>query len=613
APAVRDALLSAAARAGVLEDWAARLTALAGENEQALTWALAGAASERLGDSAAAEASYARAMDGAPGLAFVRTAWIDLALGRYDVDAARRRLGPWADATHADALQARVRVLWVAGEEEAALDLLAEQVDEGVSPVDLVLLKGRVLSELGHTDRALNTAEALTRRSPSSEAAHVLLFDVLRQRNDARDAPRVRRAYLFLRESLPESAVTRRITARVLIETQRYEQAEALLEALDREASPEDAERLAVLRLLLALGQSDDEGTRRWFDRVAAADRYDAQAMLLAARRFTALRDGGRLLVAEGALLEPMASTPRRASNYASNLLAQGRYAEALGRVDRALDQLSDQDVVGNQRQRAVLVRLRGLALARLDRADEGWAAYTGWRDGLSASNRLRMADELAQVGSDVAEACGRSEEAARIMLGLLNTAGPGAQADFVKNNVAYRLARSGVYLAVAERLVRESLEARPDKPEDLDTLGWVLYKQGAYAESVEKLRASMSRIDPALMNEADAEVTLAVVGDHLGDALYRLGDVAGAEQAWRDAAERTPLGTNTVSQMDTWGLDERVRAKLAAVASGQAPPVAEVIGPPGPDEPTLEALLSELAGGEAGGEEDPRPPLQPQ
>lgn len=58
-------------------------------------------------------------------------------------------------------------------------------------------------------------------------------------------------------------------------------------------------------------------------------------------------------------------------------------------------------------------------------------------------------------------------------------------------NAVAYSLAEAGVELERAEDLVRQALRMAPDNADYLDTLGWVLCRQGRTEEGIEALEAA--------------------------------------------------------------------------------------------------------------------------
>ncbi len=86
-------------------------------------------------------------------------------------------------------------------------------------------------------------------------------------------------------------------------------------------------------------------------------------------------------------------------------------------------------------------------------------------------------------------------------------------------NDLGYLWADRGVNLAKAEELIRTALKAQPESPPYLDSLGWVLYKQGKFEDAAKALEGAA---------KAESEID-GLMWDHLGDVYSR------------SAAPRTP------------------------------------------------------------------------
>jgi len=124
-----------------------------------------------------------------------------------------------------------------------------------------------------------------------------------------------------------------------------------------------------------------------------------------------------------------------------------------------------------------------------------------------------------------------------------------------------------GIHLEQAERMIRKALADRPGNIPFLDSLGWVLYKQGRVSQAA----GVFQRLTSAGAEAADGQ---AVIFDHAGDAYYRLGWVEQAEQLWRrslEMAESEKRPTREVREVRT-----TTPAKLEALLAGREPPVAE-------------------------------------
>src|SRR6056297_2603455 len=73
--------------------------------------------------------------------------------------------------------------------------------------------------------------------------------------------------------------------------------------------------------------------------------------------------------------------------------------------------------------------------------------------------------------------------------------------------------------------MIRTAVEARPNEGYIVDSLGWVYYRLGRYAEAVEPMEKAVELmpVDP-------------VVNDHLGDVYWAVGRTREAEFQWSRA-----------------------------------------------------------------------------
>jgi predicted Zn-dependent protease len=86
-------------------------------------------------------------------------------------------------------------------------------------------------------------------------------------------------------------------------------------------------------------------------------------------------------------------------------------------------------------------------------------------------------------------------------------------------------LANRGEQLDEAVTLVRKALDAEPDRPEYLDSLGWAYFKRGELNDAVKYLAAAAAKLP-----------TNSEVQDHLGDAYAKRGSTQDAIAAWTKA-----------------------------------------------------------------------------
>ncbi|VTS07926.1 tetratricopeptide repeat protein [Tuwongella immobilis] len=108
-------------------------------------------------------------------------------------------------------------------------------------------------------------------------------------------------------------------------------------------------------------------------------------------------------------------------------------------------------------------------------------------------------------------------------------------------NDLGYQLADQGRNLDEAERMIRKAIdldraqrknaaELEPENAAYLDSLGWVLFRQGKWDEARKWLEQATT------LPEGEEDPT---VWDHLGDVLARMQQPLPAREAWEKAKER--------------------------------------------------------------------------
>jgi tetratricopeptide (TPR) repeat protein len=91
-------------------------------------------------------------------------------------------------------------------------------------------------------------------------------------------------------------------------------------------------------------------------------------------------------------------------------------------------------------------------------------------------------------------------------------------------NALGYLMTLQGRDLPKAESLIREALRLKPNASEMLDSLGWVLFRQGKLTEARRQLEKAWQAA-----HHPD-------IGAHLGEVLWRMGDTNGARRIWEEA-----------------------------------------------------------------------------
>ena len=96
-------------------------------------------------------------------------------------------------------------------------------------------------------------------------------------------------------------------------------------------------------------------------------------------------------------------------------------------------------------------------------------------------------------------------------------------------NALGYSFAERNLRLPEARKLIERALELAPDDYFIIDSLGWVLYREG-------DLKAAAAQLRRAYSGRPDAEI-----GAHLGEVLWMLGDREEANRIWQESLKASP------------------------------------------------------------------------
>ena len=164
------------------------------------------------------------------------------------------------------------------------------------------------------------------------------------------------------------------------------------------------------------------------------------------------------------------------------------------------------------------MVLARAQLLASLDRHDEALDLYDRYV-------MYRPDDESALLGrGELLLRMGRLDDAIEQYRAAAQRWPESAMS---LNALGYTLADRTDEYREAEKLIRKALEYDPDSPAIIDSLGWVLYKQGEYEQALAELQRAYERLD-------DHEVAA-----HIVEVLDALGRRDEALQVLEDAESR--------------------------------------------------------------------------
>ncbi|MDX1380668.1 MAG: tetratricopeptide repeat protein [Xanthomonadales bacterium] len=321
------------------------------------------------------------------------------------------------------------------------------------------------------------------------------------------------------------------------------------------ELDPEDHDlALAYADLLARTGDADGA-------RAVMSDMKQTPDVLLSRILFE-LAAGERQ--AAETLFDAFAALPEEYAE--ERIYYQAQAAEALGLIDRAIALYGQVDT-GDSALDAALRRAELLArqgemeqarseLEALREQPNELAVEESW---LAEARILREAGDRDEAFHVLDEAVEQQPRSIPILytrallaaeLGWVDIAERDLRAVLVEqpenaaalNALGYTLADQTERYEEAEVLIRQAYILQPHEPSIIDSMGWVAFKRGRYAEAEEFLRRAW-RLD------RNAEI-----GAHLGEVLWVTGQRDEAVKAWREAQDvdsKNPVLMETLERLD--------------------------------------------------------------
>ena len=126
---------------------------------------------------------------------------------------------------------------------------------------------------------------------------------------------------------------------------------------------------------------------------------------------------------------------------------------------------------------------------------------------------------------------------------------------DEAYNYLAYMWAERNVKLDRALAYITKALALKPDEAAYLDTLGWIFFRQGRFAEALEKILDANRRLP------GDSTIL-----EHIGDVHAAMGNTAQALDAWKRSFRVDPASDAVAEKLRKHGVDvDHLRRKAAA------------------------------------------------
>lgn len=464
----------------------------------------------------------------------VRRGHLEQAAALLDALASRETM-PRAQALWAHVLRLR-------GEPEAAVKVFERLLVDHPGQVAWAMEAADLQRALGRSREAAGTLGRAVAKQPEAVALYEALFELYTSTDAPGDAGRQLRALTQLaRTHIPDARITVYRSAIELAAGGQWEKAERLCRDLLLR-DPYDAEALELLVHALVV-----------------TDQSEAADQLVSGRLSRGLEDP---------------ATQEAAARLAIAAMADGRWDDATAWSGRLGD-------VSRLTEPATYFNLKGRLLVRRGKivAAEKLAARLG-------KQYPEQAADLAYEWAMLLGRIGRERASEQALVAAIERFPNHAN---MANALGYTWADRGERLDEAHTLIERALKSDPENAAYLDSMGWVLYKQGDFRAAVEYLRAAVAQ--PG----GDHPVLIT----HWADAIYRLDDVVRATALWEAAQRRLSerlsrrdgdtegpadeAGGDLHGELDsdvdpeTRALPQALRARLEAVAQGRPAPVAPV------------------------------------
>jgi tetratricopeptide (TPR) repeat protein len=211
------------------------------------------------------------------------------------------------------------------------------------------------------------------------------------------------------------------------------------------------------------------------------------------------------------------------------------------------------------------LTLLLAVALGEAKRHQEALEAFEMAEAEFSNSKGEALDASFYLTYGAAAERAGRLERAAELL--QKSVALDPANAAEALNYLGFMWVDRETNLEEAGGLIRRALGLKPNHPAYLDSLGWWYFRKGDLSAATRELRRALEKI-----RREDAPE----VYDHLGDVLFKAGDVGGALSAWESAVELEPTLEAVREKLK--------RAKSASVAAEEP----QSVPPPASSAPSV-------------------------
>lgn len=593
--------------------------------QRPITYFLKGHIYSRLGQSDLAITALEQAVAGDPTLIAAQTELAAMLIQQDDYQRAYELLEALSQWNNMRVVKLKLQVLRHQGEIAAAIRFLDERLEQDPAhTVELALEKAELHLMTGNATQAQQILLDTLKNHARAEPIYGLLIRLYRTNKVPNASQQYQQLIPKMLKTIPHSRVARTERARLLVISGKFDQAEPVLRALlaedpdnlspidpllvllvkterraqadqlidDRlQAAPDNRQLLMLathhyrrvkdplkvvqttnrlLALLMAdrprdlpmlnllleylVEAGDDAHGRALLEQTMTDEPDDEGLLTLARQHYQRVDDQQRFMEMTERLLLLKTSSPDRAQALAILYIQHDQHPKAIDVLTKALADPSDNEYA------RIFINLLGRAWSASGQPEKAYARYE------SAIKQFpKHALDLTFDWAMLCDRNGDKPDAEKILVGLLKAQPDHAMAN---NALGYAWADRGENLLRAKEMITHAVESEPNNAAYLDSMGWVFYKLGQFKEAVVWLK----RAQMAPGGEYP------VIVDHLGDALYRAGEIKRAGSAWQTAMTQLQQ-LEDQDDPELSGLTESLQAKITAIKTKQDAPVADALG----------------------------------
>lgn len=354
--------------------------------------------------------------------------------------------------------------------QKAAEEALKKAIHMKPDFSDAVISLGSLYSRQKHEDKAIALYRTFQKENtPSPKIAEILSQTYIEQGKYDLAFEQLE----ILEQNSEEPLNVRMKMALILIEQKKFAQAEEKLEQVLKEAPESDKVRFYLAAVYEETQQS--EKAVREFKKIPSSSTFYGEAVVHASFLLKGMNRGDEAIEVIAKGLEQRQDQPQIYAMYASLLDEKTDYKKAAQVLEQGIQKFPDN------------AQLR---------------FYYG-----TINDRLGKRDVVINEMKKVLEIDPNHVQG--------------------MNYLAFTWAEMNMNLPDAEKLARRATELEPQDGYILDTLGWILFKQNKYNESVKFLEAAHKY-----------QSSVSIIAEHLGDAYYKQSMVDKAKKMYRKAAD---------------------------------------------------------------------------